>query len=1120
MTGGLGLWRAVVRRSRADLPVVTATWLLLLSAITLLAGGVVYGDTAALAALQRGVLAAPGPDRSIVVGESASGEQLANTDTIVRDQVDAALRPATAEIDLVLRADGLAPRGTSPDVVDRMTELASFEGLEGHATLIAGRWATALGTPIEATVSEGAAAALGLSVGDRVALAGRVGSTLAVDLEIVGIWRSQADDPYWLGSTLDLTGIEQEGPYVTRGPFAIEQADLVRLAGGRQVNAQWHALPAVDTVTSDGVEAMQTGLASLTSTLDASLPGQSVQVKTSLPAILASVSQSVLVGRSGILLLTIQFGILAGYAVVLVAGILVERRRPEVALLRARGATAGHLAGLAFGEALLLTVPAAVLAPFLASAVIRVLDLAGPLASSGLVRAAAPGPDSFVVAALAGIACLVALTVPALGSGSSPVQVRVASGRQVGGTLGKRLGIDVALLLLAAIAIWQLRLYGGPLTRNIRGTLGLDPLLVAAPGIGLLAGAVAGTRFFPRLAEAAERWLTRRRGLVPSLGARHLSRRPLRSTRSALLLMLAAALGTFAAAYGATWRQSQEDQAAYQTAAEIRLTSAYHADLPTLALGGAYRAVPGVTAAEPVAQRSLEVGRSFSDGQLLAVDASAVGDLVRPQPDGSTGNPGTIVGQLATARPVSAALLLPGSPGSLALTIDANLRGADASGAGVDPGSIDVAVVIEGTDGLERIDAGSAAPVGAGQRLVVPLAATAGGTTFRPTGALRLEAIELTLAPPDGATATGTMAVRAIDESADASAAGGADASSAGGAVIGGTGVAGASWTNVAFDAGAAGWAWTVQTGTSFAPYATGTPDRVSIGESPGDAFPVTGDSRGPVTTFRLWAQAVPASALPAVVSAGLLRETGAGMAETIAATSLGDPIALQAVAATDAFPPLDPGRPFAIVDRLTYQLDRFARSGSVDAPEEWWLGASPEASRSVAAALRLRPYSAQSVLDRAQLLADRTTDPIPLGLIGALALGSIAALAIAGIGFVVSATESATERIAEFAILRALGLSARALALWLALESAVLLGFGLLAGSGLGLLLAWLVMPFATLTPTGIPPVPAPILVIPPWSFVPLFGLAIALLILSAVAAGRQVPAVGLGGLLRAEDA
>ena len=92
---------------------------------------------------------------------------------------------------------------------------------------------------------------------------------------------------------------------------------------------------------------------------------------------------------------------------------------------------------------------------------------------------------------------------------------------------------------------------------------------------------------------------------------------------------------------------------------------------------------------------------------------------------------------------------------------------------------------------------------------------------------------------------------------------------------------------------------------------------------------------------------------------------------------------------------------------------------------------------------------AAADVLGRDALTRSLAGDPISLGIIGALALGALAALAFASIGFIVSATVTTSERITEFAILRALGLSARELSAWMSLENAFLLVFGLVAGIG-----------------------------------------------------------------------
>jgi len=156
-------------------------------------------------------------------------------------------------------------------------------------------------------------------------------------------------------------------------------------------------------------------------------------------------------------------------------------------------------------------------------------------------------------------------------------------------------------------------------------------------------------------------------------------------------------------------------------------------------------------------------------------------------------------------------------------------------------------------------------------------------------------------------------------------------------------------------------------------------------------------------------------------------------------------------------------------------------------------------------------------VIGRDELARDLSTDPVPLGLIGILGLGSLAAMLFAGIGFLVSSTVSTSQRLAEFALLRALGLSTGQLALWLSIESIFLLVVGLVAGSLLGLVLAWLVLPFATLTQTGAAPIPAPVVVIPWEAIVPVYLAAVLLFVVSIWLVRRQLPDVRISGVLRA---
>ena len=154
-------------------------------------------------------------------------------------------------------------------------------------------------------------------------------------------------------------------------------------------------------------------------------------------------------------------------------------------------------------------------------------------------------------------------------------------------------------------------------------------------------------------------------------------------------------------------------------------------------------------------------------------------------------------------------------------------------------------------------------------------------------------------------------------------------------------------------------------------------------------------------------------------------------------------------------------------------------------------------------------PYSVASVVSRAQLESAMQADPIALGVIGALDLGSIAAIALASIGFLVTVAFLARERLGELALLRALGESTRAVVAMLALEEAFLLAYGLLAGAALGLLLGWLAIPFTAVTSTGAAALPPPAVVVP-WPTILLIGLPIAAVLAAGALALIRIAAAG----------
>ena len=86
-------------------------------------------------------------------------------------------------------------------------------------------------------------------------------------------------------------------------------------------------------------------------------------------------------------------------------------------------------------------------------------------------------------------------------------------------------------------------------------------------------------------------------------------------------------------------------------------------------------------------------------------------------------------------------------------------------------------------------------------------------------------------------------------------------------------------------------------------------------------------------------------------------------------------------------------------------------------------------------------------------------------------------------------------------------------------MENVALLVVGLTAGVLLGLVLAWLALPFATLTSSGETPVPAPEVVVPVQASCRRCVLGLLLAVATVVLVRRQLPAARTSTVLRARD-
>jgi hypothetical protein len=251
-------------------------------------------------------------------------------------------------------------------------------------------------------------------------------------------------------------------------------------------------------------------------------------------------------------------------------------------------------------------------------------------------------------------------------------------------------------------------------------------------------------------------------------------------------------------------------------------------------------------------------------------------------------------------------------------------------------------------------------------------------------------------------------------------------------------------------------------------------------------------------------------------VNTTFLKETESKVGDTLSLDIGGMRRSVNVIGAVKAFPTLNPDQAGIIVDFPTLVMEQFETGGRVLDDEEWWLATSPGMSEKVASVLSNSPYSSPRVDTRAARMATLRTDPVALGIIGALSLGFVAAALFAAIGFAVSSAVSARERLTEFALLRALGLSTRQLTSWLSLENGLLIAFSLIAGTALGLVLAYFILPLVSLTQAATQTIPEINVVVPWRSVLILEGTSLAALVIVVVVLATLLRRIGLGSSLR----
>lgn len=493
--------------------------------------------------------------------------------------------------------------------------LLDIDDLDTRTRLIDGRAPRTTPGTTEVVIAPPTALALGLDVGDEVPLAA-TGSDIsngeppAVTATVVGIVDLVGTG--WDRDLLDGRGVATDRGWVdTYGPFLT--------APGVVLSRTDAAAPArisvlVDPDFSTGVDLPH--FAARVDTLSTDVArelddrGRAV-VRSDIATFAHDAARDVAVTRSVVLAASAMTIALAVIALALAGTLLVTRRHTETTLWRARGASAAQLAGRAAREAAVLAAVAVALAIPAATLTYGALVRTPVLARAWpFIDATAP------FSADAALAVAVGVVVPALAVViAAAVTPAAQTRRELNGV--SRAGIDIAALVLAVGAAWQLSQRGfGE---------GSDIAALLAPVLGVLAGAAVVLRVIGPLAAFAERFAHRSRAVTGALAGWGLARAG--ATRGAYLYAAGAATIVVTLTTVGTWTASAAEQADLDMGADavvaVPLTPGSGAMLAERSACGPLTAV---------ADRPVLLGSRPAGTRILALDTTA-SDVVRGAPN-------------------------------------------------------------------------------------------------------------------------------------------------------------------------------------------------------------------------------------------------------------------------------------------------------------------------------------------------------------------------------------------------------------------------------------------------------------------------------------------------------
>ena len=911
---------------------------------------------------------------------------------------------------------------------------------------------------LEALVPRPALAEFGAQVGDQFAAVPSFSSDIPhVVVTISGVFDPmQVDDGEFVYFMNEVLQSSTGATDLRVLPFFISRESFISAlgvsVGSMTSNYLWFLKTDPSLVNADNAALTVANIRVMNSRGAAAL--QTFSHTTALDDALIEYDQRLFFSRLPMFVVLILIALVILYYVATMSSFVVENQRSEVALFRSRGSDAPQVLTVFILEGAIIAVLAVIAAPILAAFTVGVLGLTPAFSglTGGELLSVEISPAAYALSALGGALGFVAILLPAVQASRFAVtQHRQQSSRPSALPVFQRYYLDVLLLLVAIFLFRQLTEQGSVVARDVFGAATADELLLAVPGLVLVASAMVLLRLFPLCMSLVSKLFSRVMPAVAAMTMWQMSRQPAHYSRLSLLLVLTAGLGIFASSFGSTLDRSFEERILHLTGSDVRVAGVRRSspELPDAALisgdrflaEDAYERIPGVDAASAVLRSP---GRDLTRQQggsleLIALNAGNF-DSVTWFRDDFSDEP--LLDLLERIRPTEAAQSAAGIPlPSDAVSIGVKVRS--------DRIRATVRVAARLTNSVGQEESYQLGFLSSSEWLDLRVELSQSGTErFLAGGPLRLVALYVEQANINVSLDAGSVMFDEVY-------------------AVTGSG-------KTALDRFESIEAWDVlKTTENSANDELQSSLEVFSSEvvdgGCGDGCAVFTWVRGePYTPRGVFVGDEPPP-IRVLASGAFLEEDGREIGDEfeIAVDRLRIPVSV--VGSVDLFPTITTDLKKYLIADLS-SLDAFASSGLADQsfePDELWISSSTTAGARQDLLDRLESvegFDSISVLDREDRFRSRDARVDPLVAAGWRALLFIAfssVLVLSCLGFLVHAYSSFRSRQVQFALMRTVGLSGGQLTVMMWLEQTAIIAIGLALGTWMGSRLGATVMPF-----------------------------------------------------------